>query len=469
MKYLRLLAAVAVAAPGVLAIPEWAQCGGIGWSGSGNCDSGLTCTHLNDYYFQCLRGSAPPAPTTSAPAPPTTVAPPPTTVAPPPATSVPTSSGPAPTAPASCAAIPASVSFSNAALPDPFQPIAGGARISTKAQWTCQRNEISQLLQRYELGTMPPKPQSVTASFSGGTLTINVSDQGKSISFAVKITTPSGSGPFPAIIAYGGPSIPIPNTIGVITFNNDDMAAQQSGSSRGQGKFYQLYGSGHSAGAMTAWAWGVQRIIDALEITPAANVDLTRIGVTGCSRNGKGALVAGAFDERIALTIPQESGSGGSASWRLSNFQQSQGQNVQTAPEIVQENVWFSPNFNSWVNQVNSMPVDHHQLTAMVAPRGLYVIENTSMEWLGALSTYGCQRASKLVYQALGASANMGYSQVGGHDHCAFPSAQQTELTAFLNTFLLKGSGTTDIFRTDTTYSNFDQTRWIPWSVPTLS
>lgn len=297
---------------------------------------------------------------------------------------------------------------------------------------------------------MPPKPQSVTASFSGGTLTINVSDQGKSISFAVKITTPSGSGPFPAIIAYGGPSIPIPNNIGVITFNNDDMAAQQSGSSRGQGKFYQLYGSGHSAGAMTAWAWGVQRIIDALEITPAANVDLTRIGVTGCSRNGKGALVAGAFDERIALTIPQESGSGGSASWRLSNFQQSQGQNVQTAPEIVQENVWFSPN-------------------AMVAPRGLFVIENTSMEWLGALSTYGCQRASKLIYQALGASANMGYSQVGNHDHCAFPSSQQTELTAFLNKFLLNGSGTTDIFRTDTTYNNFDQTRWIPWSVPTLS
>src|SRR4051812_15786894 len=87
---------------------------------------------------------------------------------------------------------------------------------------------------------------------------------------------------------------------------------------RGQGKFYTLYGSGHSAGALTAWAWGVSRIIDALELTPAAGINPQKIGVTGCSRNGKGAIVAGALDERIALTIPQESGSGGSACWRLS-------------------------------------------------------------------------------------------------------------------------------------------------------
>jgi len=54
-----------------------------------------------------------------------------------------------------------------------------------------------------------------------------------------------------------------------------------------------------------AWAWGVSRIIDALEVTPAARINPTKVGVTGCSRNGKGALVAGAFDTRIALTIPQ--------------------------------------------------------------------------------------------------------------------------------------------------------------------
>ncbi len=47
-------------------------------------------------------------------------------------------------------------------------------------------------------------------------------------------------------------------------------------------------------------------------------IDPTRLGVTGCSRNGKGALMVGAMDARFALVVPQESGSGGVASWRVS-------------------------------------------------------------------------------------------------------------------------------------------------------
>ena len=62
---------------------------------------------------------------------------------------------------------------------------------------------------------------------------------------------------------------------------------------------------------MTAWVWGVSRIIDALEQTPEAKINFNKLAVTGCSRDGKGALMAGAFEPRFALTIPQESGSGG--------------------------------------------------------------------------------------------------------------------------------------------------------------
>src|SRR5690606_28158086 len=130
--------------------------------------------------------------------------------------------------------------------------------------WECRRREILELFQRYELGTFPPKPQSVTGSYSGGRLTVNVSEGGKSISFQVSISTPSGSGPHPAIIAYGALSIPN-NGVATITFNNDEIANQQNTGSRGRGKFYDLYGSGHTASALTAWAWGVDRIIDALE------------------------------------------------------------------------------------------------------------------------------------------------------------------------------------------------------------
>lgn len=59
---------------------------------------------------------------------------------------------------------------------------------------------------------------------------------------------------------------------------------------------------------MTAWVWGASRLIDALEQGPAARINTGRLGVTGCSRDGKGALMAGADETRFALTIPQESG-----------------------------------------------------------------------------------------------------------------------------------------------------------------
>lgn len=98
---------------------------------------------------------------------------------------------------------------------------------------------------------------------------------------------------------------------------------------------------GHSASAMTAWVWGVSRIIDVLSV-PGVGINLSAIGVTGCSRDGKGALMAGAFEPRIALTIPQESGSGGDACWRLSHFEKTSGSQVQDAVEIVTENVWLA-------------------------------------------------------------------------------------------------------------------------------
>jgi hypothetical protein len=98
-----------------------------------------------------------------------------------------------------------------------------------------------------------------------------------------------------------------------MNFDNGAAGAQGGSGTRGQGYFYTIYGSGNSASSMTAWTWAVSRIIDALETTPGANINTKKIGVTGCSRNGKGALMIGAFETRIALTIPQESGSGGDA------------------------------------------------------------------------------------------------------------------------------------------------------------
>lgn len=443
----------------------WAQCGGNGWGGPTTCVSGHVCTFVNEWYSQCIPGTAGP---TSQPPPPSTTTTATTfstsTTVPPPST---TSSGP--TQPGTCPPLPTGLGSPNANLPNPFVFHNGNA-VNSKSAWACRQAEIFQQLQTYELGTLPPKPQSVTGTWSGNRLTINVSDQGRSISFSVTISKPSGSN-VPAIIAYGFASIPIPSNVATITFDNSEIGQQDGQGSRGRGKFYDLYGSGHSAGALTAWAWGVARIIDALEAVPAVGIDPKRVGVTGCSRNGKGAIVAGALEPRIALTLPQESGSGGSACWRISNWQQQQGQNVQTPTQIIGENVWLGPAFNNYANNVNSLPFDHHLLAGLVAPRPIYIMENSDMEWLGWTATYGCMGAARKQWQALGALDNFGYSQVGGNQHCSFPSAKQgTELTAFINKFLLQsGSGTTNIFRTEKNHGSFNLDTWAGWSVPTLS
>ncbi|KAK4233382.1 4-O-methyl-glucuronoyl methylesterase [Achaetomium macrosporum] len=356
----------------------------------------------------------------------------------------------------------------SAKLPDPFTS-AAGTKITTKADFECRKAEISKIMQQYELGTYPPPPDKVEASMSGNSITVRVTVGSKTISFSASIRKPSGSGPFPAIIGIGGSSIPIPSSVATITFNNDEFGAQSGSGSRGRGKFYDLFGSGHSAGSLTAWAWGVDRLIDGLEqVGAASGIDTKRLGVTGCSRNGKGAFVTGAFVNRIALTIPQESGAGGAACWRISDQQKSSGANIQTAQQIIGENPWFSKNFDPYVRSIATIPQDHHFLAAMIVPRGLAVFEN-NIDWLGPVSTTGCMKAGRMIYKAYGVPNNMGFSLVGGHNHCQFPSSQNSELNAYINYFLLNG-GTAPgaVERSDV---NVDAASWAPWgaSAPTLS
>jgi len=361
---------------------------------------------------------------------------------------------------------------SNSKLPDPFK-FMNGTRMTSKSQWAQRRAEISALAQKFEFGTKPPTPSSVTGSYSSNRITVNVSEGGKSASFSCSITYPSsGKAPYPAIIGVGGSSLnnSLLSQLGVAVINlpNDDIANQTNSGSRGKGKFYDIYGSNHSAGALIAWAWGADCLIDALEKTPSANIDPQRLGVTGCSRNGKGALAVGAFCERIVLTIPQESGSGGAASWRVSDAQKSSGQNVQTLSQIVTENCWFTSSFSQFSSTANKLPFDHHSIEGLVAPRALLVIENTSMEWLGNLSTWTTGNVAHMIWEALGVPDKMGFSQVSHSDHCGFPSSQQAELTAFVQKFLVgNGSGNTNIMKTDGNLT-FDKSKWVDWTVPSL-
>jgi hypothetical protein len=361
----------------------------------------------------------------------------------------------------------------NAKLPDPFK-FMNGTRMTTKDQWASRRAEISALAQAFEYGVKPLKPESVTGAFSSNAITVTCKQSGKTISFKCTIQYPStGKAPYPAIIGMNMSTLNnneiLKLGVAIINFPADELGQETDASSRGKGKFFDLYGSSYNAGALITWAWGVDRLIDALETTSAANIDPKRLGVTGGSRNGKGALAVGAFDERIILTIPQESGNGGASGWRTADSQQAAGQNVQTLSEIIGENCWFSTSLNQFKGQTNKLPYDHHEIEALCAPRALLVIENTSMEWLGNLSCYNTAQAAHMVYEGLGISDRMGFSQIGGHDHCVLPASQQPEITAYIQKFLIGGgTGNTNIMRTDGNFT-FDKSKWTDWTVPSLN
>ena len=200
-------------------------------------------------------------------------------------------------------------------LPDPFL-MDSGTRIANRSDWACRRAEISAQIQHWELGTKPAPPAAsdVTATFSGSTLTVVVKVGSKSVTLTSNITTPSGAGPFPVLIKMDGAGVPATG-VATMSFTSSALAAQMP--TRGTGTFWTLFPD-NTAGAYAGWSWGVSRLIDGLYQTASQNkIDVKHIGVTGCSYAGKMALYAGAFDERIALTIPEESGGGGEASWRV--------------------------------------------------------------------------------------------------------------------------------------------------------
>ncbi|TEB27846.1 hypothetical protein FA13DRAFT_1690958 [Coprinellus micaceus] len=372
-----------------------------------------------------------------------------------------------------CTSLPATLSYKNAKLPDPFT-FYDGQKVTTKSDWECRRQEILELLQRTEYGTLPLKPSSVTGTLQGTTLTVNVSHEGKNISFAARVDIPSTGGPVPALIALGGTSLPPLPGVATIIFNNDDIA-QQSIGNRGQGKFFNIYGRSHSAGAFTASTWGVSRIIDVLETLPGSPIDVKKLAITGCSRNAKAAIAIGAFEPRIALTLPQESGSGGTGSWRITDSTPQSGgiilpNSTQTAWQVVQNYAWFSPLFDSYARRVTELPTDHHLLAALIAPRALLVVEHSTMDWLVPRSTWGCMKAAHKVFIALGVADRMGISYVGGHNHCQFPASQSSDLFAFVDKFLFDKETVTDIVKTDTNAEfGYSESQWVDWATPTLT
>jgi hypothetical protein len=225
-----------------------------------------------------------------------------------------------------------------------------GSRVTSIANWyECRQPEILRMLQQYQYGTYPDhSAEQTTATRSGNTLTITVTAGGRTGQFTASISLPSSasaSAPVGVVIGIGTlNSSPYVNAgVAVVTFTPGNVAADSNTKS---GAFWSLYNgrdigmpslpdidvllTPHATlGVLTAWAWGAHRIVDAIALQ-VPQIDITKVGVTGCSRYGKAALAAGLFDERVLLSMPMSGGVQGPGPYRYWGLS-GQGENLENS------------------------------------------------------------------------------------------------------------------------------------------
>jgi hypothetical protein len=148
-------------------------------------------------------------------------------------------------------------------------------------------------------------------------------------------------------------------------------------------------------GAIMWWAWGIHRAVDFLVTDPS--IDAKRIAVVGHSRLGKTALLAGAFDDRIALTIPHHAGCGGSGPSRHDDPK------AETVAIITKKFPhWFGPRFATFGADPASLPFDQNCLVALCAPRPVLFTSASEDLWSNPSGQFEVLKATSPVYKLLG-------------------------------------------------------------------
>jgi hypothetical protein len=197
-----------------------------------------------------------------------------------------------------------------------------------------------------------------------------------------------GQGPMPQILALGW---------GYATVNTGNIQAD-SGAGLNSG-IIGLVNEGKSRkpddwGVLAAWSWGLSRAIDYFETDK--DVDAKRLGIEGHSRWGKEALLAAALDQRWAIVYSSCSGEGGAKLHR-----HDMGESVDNVAGSGEYH-WMAGNFLKYAGHWNDLPIDQHELIALVAPRPAFITGGTQDLWSDPSGEFKACVAAGPVYRLLG-------------------------------------------------------------------
>lgn len=156
-------------------------------------------------------------------------------------------------------------------------------------------------------------------------------------------------------------------------------------------------------GLLGAWAWGLSRCVDYLETLPW--VDAGKFIAIGHSRIGKAVLVAGAFDDRLAVVAPAGSGAGGTGAYR---FNGARGGGREGLADMMRKYPnWFSPNLYQFAADVDRLPYDQHWLIALAAPRAFISLEGSDDQNCVPNALRQAVAGAAPAYALLGASSKL--------------------------------------------------------------
>ncbi len=322
------------------------------------------------------------------------------------------------------------------ALPD-LLAWPDGRRVQTPVDWPARGDAWRDLIVDVGYGGLPPAPGAVEVEVRSEArvrrlpgaprllaLRLRAQVGGAELAFAVRLLLPDAPAPVPAV-AYGDGcwwhlddatlARFAARGVALAVFDRTEVAPDAGRAEEGgpppvrRGGLFDLL-PGATFGALAAWAWAHARVVDLLLGLP--EVDPGRIAVTGFSRGGKAALLAGATDARIALVHAHASGAGGAAPYRVL------GDGAETLDVARAFPTWFGPRLRDFVGRERELPFDQHALLAAVAPRALLLTGGVDDRWGNPDGTLAAARAAREAYRLLGAPDALRVAlREGGHAH----------------------------------------------------